>query len=267
MPTSRCWLWLALVLALLVAADATASGLRRRRRAPAQPAPSSSATTPAPRTPMPLVYPATKKIDQIDDYHGPKVADPYRWLEEPDSPDTQAWVQAQNKLTFDWLSQIPSRERIRQRLTSLWNYERYGQPHKKGGRYFYARNDGLQNQNAVYVVERLDGSPRLLFDPNTLAADGTVALKNWTVSDDGKLMAYGLAGAGSDWEEWGVLEVDSGRPLPDKLKWVKFSRVSWTPDGKGFYYSRYDEPRPGQEYTGQNYYQQLYYHRLGQSQS
>jgi len=215
---------------------------------------------------MPLVYPATKKTDQIDDYHGTKVADPYRWLEEPDSPETRAWVQAQNQVTFDWLSQIPSRDRIRQRLMSLWNYERYGHPHKKGGRYFYSRNDGLQNQSAVYVVDRLDGQPRLLFDPNTLAADGTVALKNWAVSDDGQRMAYGLAGAGSDWEEWGVLEVDTGRVLADKLKWVKFSRVSWTPDSQGFYYSRYDEPPPGQQYTGQNYFQKLYFHRLGQSQ-
>ncbi len=220
---------------------------------------------------MPLVYPATKKIDQIDDYHGTKVVDPYRWLEEPDNPETKAWVAAQNQVTFNWLAQVPSRDRIRQRLTKLWNYERYGQPHKKGGRYFYSRNDGLQNQNAVYVVEPLDGQPRLLFDPNTLAADGTIALKNWTVSDDGKLMAYGLAGAGSDWEEWGVLEVDTGRVLPDKLKWVKFSRVSWTHDpmtgaGTGFFYSRYDEPPPGQQYTGQNYYHKLYYHRLGQPQ-
>ena len=215
---------------------------------------------------MPLVYPATKKIDQIDDYHGTKVADPYRWLEEPDSPATQAWVHAQNQVTLNWLSQIPSRDRIRHRLTSLWNYERYGHPHKKGSRYFLSRNDGLQNQSAVYVVDRLDGPPRLLFDPNALAADGTVALKNWAVSDDGKRMAFGLAGAGSDWEEWGVLEVDTGRALPDKLKWVKFSRVSWTPDSQGFYYSRYDEPPPGQQYTGQNYFQKLYYHRLGQPQ-
>ncbi len=215
---------------------------------------------------MPLVYPASLKIDQIDDYHGTKVPDPYRWLEEPDSPATISWVAAQNQVTFGWLATIASRDRIRQRLTSLWNYQRYGQPHKKGGRYFYARNDGLQNQSAVFVTERLDGPPRLLFDPNTLAADGTIALKNWAVSEDGKLMAFGLAGAGSDWEEWGVLEVDSGRILPDKLKWVKFSRVSWTPDGQGFFYSRYDEPPPGQTYTGQNYYHKLFYHRLGHPQ-
>jgi hypothetical protein len=265
----RIWPALALILALIAAADVDAAGRRRRWFAlGSAPAPSSS---PAARKSMPLVYPATKQIDHSDDYHGTKVADPYRWLEEPDSPATKAWIAAQNQLTFGWLETIPSRERLRQRLTTLWNYERYGQPHKKGGRYFYARNDGLQNQSAVFVAERLDGPPRLLFDPNTLSADGTIALKNWTVSEDGKLMAYGLAGAGSDWEEWGVLEVDSGRVLPDKIKWVKFSRVSWTHDpktgaGTGFFYSRYDEPPPGQTYTGQNYYHKLFYHRLGQPQ-
>ncbi|MCI0359199.1 MAG: prolyl oligopeptidase family serine peptidase [Planctomycetaceae bacterium] len=261
---SRIGLQLLLAAMLLVIVSDDALARPRRRRFGQSPAPATAA--PAARTPMPLVYPATKKVDQIDDYHGTKVADPYRWLEDPDSPDTRAWVAAQNKVTFDWLAQIPSREPIRQRLTSLWNYQRYGQPHKRGGRYFYSRNDGLQNQSAVYVVESLDARPRLLFDPNTLAADGTIALKNWAVSDDGKLMAYGLAAAGSDWEEWGVLNVDTGRLLPDKLQWVKFSRVSWTPDNQGFYYSRYDQPPPGQEYTGQNYYQKLYYHRLGQPQ-
>jgi prolyl oligopeptidase len=215
---------------------------------------------------MRLIYPQTYKSEQVDDYHGTKVADPYRWLEDTDSPQTRAWIAAQNNVTFAWLAQVPQRQRIRRRLTELWNYQRYGQPHKKGGRYFYSKNDGLQNQNAVYVVDRLDGEPRLLLDPNTLSADGTIALKNWVVSDDGKLMAYGLAGAGSDWEEWGVMEADSGRVLPDKLKWVKFSRVSWTADGRGFYYSRYAEPPPGQQYTGQNYFQKLYYHCLGQPQ-
>lgn len=216
---------------------------------------------------MPLTYPATRRGDQVDDYHGTSVADPYRWLEELDSPETRAWVEAQNKVTQAWLAQVPGRSHIRQRLTQLWNYERFGLPHKKGGRYFYTKNDGLQNQNAVYVLEHLDGQPRLLFDPNTLSTDGTIALANWTVSDDGQLFAYGLAGAGSDWQEWHVLEVDTGRKLPDHLKWIKFSRVSWRPDGRGFYYSGYDEPKAGEKYTGQNYYQKLYYHELGQPQS
>ncbi len=215
---------------------------------------------------MRLTYPASRKIDHTDEYHGAKVADPYRWLEDLDSEETRGWVEAQNKVTFDWLAHVPARETLRKRLTALWNYERYGLPHEKAGRYFYSHNNGLQNQSAVYVVDRLDSQPRLLIDPNTQSADGTVALTNWVVSEDGKLLAYGLAGAGSDWQEWHVLDVDSGRKLPDHIKWIKFSRVAWTPDGRGFYYSRYDEPPPGQTYTQANYYQKLYYHRLGESQ-
>ena len=215
---------------------------------------------------MQLTYPASQKGDQVDDYHGTQVPDPYRWLEDLDSNQTKAWIESQNKVTFGWLSQVSGRESIRRRLTELWNYERYGLPHKRGGRYFYSRNDGLQNQNAVYVVDRLDGQPRLLLDPNTLSTDGTIALTNWVSSEDGRLLTYGLAGAGSDWQEWHVLNVDTGRKLTDHLKWIKFSRVSWTPDGRGFYYSRYDEPPPGEEYTQTNYYQKLFYHRLGEPQ-
>jgi prolyl oligopeptidase len=212
------------------------------------------------------MYPKSAKSDQVDDYHGTKVADPYRWLEELDSDETKAWVEAQNKVTFAWLAQIPAREQIRQRLTQLWNYERFSLPRKRGSRYFYTRNDGLQNQSVVFVVDSLAGEPRKLLDPNTLSADGTIALKNWVASEDGQRMAFGLAGAGSDWEEWGVLDVDTGSVLPDKLRWVKFSRVSWNHDGSGFYYSRYDEPPPGEQYTGQNYYQKLFFHLLGDSQ-
>jgi prolyl oligopeptidase len=215
---------------------------------------------------MQLNYPTSKKSEQAEEYHGTKVADPYRWLEDLDSEETRQWVEAQNKVTFGWLAQVPAREKIRRRLTELWNYERFGLPHKKGGHYFYTRNDGLQNQNAVYVVDRLDGQPRLLLDPNTLSADGTIALTNWVASEDGKLLAYGLAGAGSDWQEWHVLDVDSGHKLTDTIKWIKFSRVAWTTDGKGFFYSRYDEPPPDQQYTKANYYQKLFYHRLGEPQ-
>jgi len=215
---------------------------------------------------MQLTYPATRRGDQTDDYHGTQVADPYRWLEDLDSPETRAWVEAQNQVTFAWLGQITSRERIRQRLTQLWNYERFGLPHKRGGRYFYTKNDGLQNQSAVYVIDQLGGQPRLLIDPNKLSADGTVALANWFVSDDGRFLAYGQAGAGSDWQEWHVLNVATGQKLPDHLKWLKFSRVSWLPDGSGFYYSRYDEPPAGEKYTGANYYQKLFFHKLGDPQ-
>jgi prolyl oligopeptidase len=257
---SCCPPWLLCLVALLPAAAARGQGPLRRVLASGPDAPNASQSS------MVLTYPASRKMDHVDDYHGTKVADPYRWLEDLDSKETRAWIEAQNKVTFGWLAQVPVRDKIRRRLTELWNYERYGLPHKKGGRYFYTRNDGLQNQNAVYVVDRLDGQPRLLLDPNTLSADGTIALTNWVASEDGKLLAYGLAGAGSDWQEWRVLEVDSGQKRTDHLKWIKFSRVSWTPDGKGFFYSRYDEPPPGEQYTKANYYQKLFYHRLGEPQ-
>src|SRR5437763_11623585 len=258
LPSSRLLLWLVptFLLPLVVFA---AAGPRRRRQAP----PSGPVTY---ARPMQLTYPTTKKVEQTDDYHGTTIADPYRWLEDLDSDQTRQWVEAQNKVTFAWLAHVPARETIRRRLTELWNYERYGLPHKKGGRYFYTRNDGLQNQNAVYVVDRLDGTPRLLLDPNKLSSDGTIALTNWVASEDGKLLAYGLAGAGSDWQEWHVLDVDSGRKLSDTIKWIKFSRVAWTTNGKGFFYSRYDEPPPGEQYTKANYYQKLFYHRLGEPQ-
>lgn len=218
-------------------------------------------------TPMKLLYPATRRSDQTDDYHGRQIADPYRWLEDLDSAETEAWVETQNRLTFSYLAQIPSREKYRRRLTELWNFERFTLPVKRAGRYFYTRNDGLQNQNAVFVLESLTGQPRLLLDPNAFSTDGTVALANWVPSEDGKLLAYGLAHAGSDWQEWHVMEVDSGRQSMDHLKWVKFSRVSWTHDNAGFFYSRYDEPAEGEKFTGTNYYHKLYYHRVGQPQS
>jgi prolyl oligopeptidase len=214
-----------------------------------------------------LVYPETKKVDQVDDYHGTKVADPYRWLENLDSNDTRAWVEAQNKATFAYLKEIPAREQIKQRLTKLWNYERYGIPFKEGGHYFYAKNNGLQNQNVIYTTQSPDAEGRVLFDPNTLSTDGTVALSNYRISDDGKLMAYGLAQAGSDWQEWRVRDIETGKDLPDQVKWVKFSGASWSKDNKGFFYSRYDEPKEGVKMSGANYFQKLYYHRIGEPQS
>jgi prolyl oligopeptidase len=215
----------------------------------------------------PMTYPQTRRGDHVDDYHGTSVADPYRWLEDLDSDETRGWVQSQNELTFSHLATIPDRELFRRRLTELWNFERYTLPVKRGGRYFYTRNDGLQNQNAVFVLDKLDAVPRLLLDPNAFSTDGTIALANWVPSEDGKLLAYGLAHAGSDWQEWHVLEIDSGRTLADHVKWVKFSRVSWTNDNAGFYYSRYDEPREGEAFTGTNYFHKLYYHRVGLPQS
>jgi prolyl oligopeptidase len=213
-----------------------------------------------------LTYPQPRRSDQVDDYHGTKVADPYRWLEDTDSAETHAWVEAENKLTFGYLEQIPYRQAIHERLTKLWNYERFTTPSQHGGRYFFQHNTGLQQQNVLLVAESLNAEPRVLFDPNTLSPDGTVALAGTAISDDGKLMAYGIATSGSDWNEWHVRDVDTGKDLPDDLKWVKFSGASWTKDGKGFYYSRYAEPT-GATLRDTNYFQKLYFHRLGTAQS
>jgi len=213
------------------------------------------------------VYPATRKDAQIDEYHGTRVADPYRWLEDDNSAETKAWVLEQNKVTFEFLEQIPARENIRARLKELWNHERFGVPHRHGGRYFYTRNTGLQNQAVLLVAEGLDGPPRVLLDPNTLSEDGTVALAGYEISEDGALMAYGIARSGSDWHEWHVRDVGTGADRDDVLNWVKFSGASWAKDGSGFYYSRFDEPKPGAQLTALNEYQKLCFHRLGTKQS
>jgi prolyl oligopeptidase len=203
----------------------------------------------------------------VDIYHGQPVPDPYRWLEDLDSEQTRAWVEAQNRLTFDYLQRIPARQRLLERLRQLWNYEKYSQPFKEGGRYFYFKNDGLQNQSVLYTQESLEAEARVLLDPNTLSEDGTVALSGIAISRDGRYLAYGLSRSGSDWQEWKVRDIETGEDLPDHLRWIKFSGASWTPDGQGFFYSRYDEPPPGREYESANYFQKLYYHRLGTPQS
>lgn len=213
-----------------------------------------------------LVYPRTKTVDVVDDYHGVKVPDPYRWLEDLDSPEVKAWVEAQNRVTFSFLESIPARTAIRNRITELFDFERFDVPSVSGGRYFFTRNSGLQNQSVLYVAEDLKSEPRVLLDPNTLSADGTVALAGADVTDDGKLLAYAIARAGSDWNELYVRSVETGQDLPDHMKWVKFSGISWTLDGGGFFYSRYDEPKDA-KLEASNYYQKLYYHRLGTPQS
>ena len=214
-----------------------------------------------------MTYPVSKTVNQVDTYHGVKVADPYRWLENPDAEDTKAWVDAQNKVTFEYLNQLPDRESIRKRLTELWNYEKYGMPFKRGERYFYYKNDGLQNQSVLYAIETLNAEPRVLLDPNTLSSDGTVALSGISISDDGSQLAYGLSKSGSDWQEWKVRDVVTGTDLSDDIKWVKFSGASWTNDGKGFYYSRYTEPDEKTKLEAVNYFQKLYYHRIGEAQT
>jgi prolyl oligopeptidase len=216
---------------------------------------------------LPLVYPQAAKVEHVDDYHGTPVSDPYRWLEDPDSQETKAWVEAENKVTFAYLEAIPARERIKERLTQLWDYEKYGVPFKKGERYFYFKNDGLQNQSVLYTLTNLDGEPTVLLDPNILSEDGTVALAGLSISENGKLLAYSLSTSGSDWQEWKVREVESGQDLADDLKWSKFSGASWTQDSKGFFYSRYDEPNETTKLQDANYFQKLFYHHLGTSQS
>jgi prolyl oligopeptidase len=211
-------------------------------------------------------YPVARKADQVDDYHGVKVADPYRWLEDLDSEETRAWVEAENKLTFSYLNSIPARTAVKDRLTRLWNYEKYGIPLKEGNRYFYTRNSGLQNQSVLYTVISIDGEPKLLLDPNTLSSDGTVALSGMKVSNNGKLLAYSLSASGSDWQEWKVRDVETAKDLVDDLKWVKFSDASWAHDDSGFYYSRYDEPK-SDSLKATNYFQKLYFHKLGTPQS
>jgi prolyl oligopeptidase len=220
----------------------------------------------APSSPS-LSYPPTAKGAQVDQWHGRAIPDPYRWLEDDRSPQTQAWVKSQNQVTFSWLDQIPERAAIRARLTQLWNHERYGIPFKRGTRYFFSRNNGLQNQSVLFTLASLEAEPRLLLDPNLLSADGTVALSGYTVSEDGAWLAYGLSEAGSDWQEWKVRDVRTGQDSADTLKWVKFSSPSWARDGSGFYYSRYDEPPEGTRLTRANYYHKLYSHRLGTAQA
>ncbi|MBW4569072.1 MAG: prolyl oligopeptidase family protein [Tolypothrix carrinoi HA7290-LM1] len=214
-----------------------------------------------------LTYPSSPYSDRVDDYHGTTVTDPYRFLEDPDSEETKAWVEAQNKVTFGYLNEIPAREKIKQRLTKLWDYEKYSIPFQEGENYFYFKNDGLQNQSVLYTLKTLDGEPKVLLDPNKLSADGTVALSGLSISENGKLLAYGLSSSGSDWQEWKVRDVETTEDLPDHLKWIKFSGASWTNDNQGFFYSRYDEPNEKTKLEDVNYYQKLYYHKLGTSQS
>ncbi len=214
-----------------------------------------------------IEYPKTKKVDQVDDYHGTKVSDPYRWLEDDNSAETKAWVQAENKVTFDYLNQIPERAKLKARLTELWNYEKYSAPFKEGKHYFYSKNDGLQNQSVFYVSDSVKDEGRVLLDPNKLSKDGTVALSGMAISDDGKLMAYGLSGAGSDWQTWHFRDIETGKDLPDVLENIKFSGASWTKDEKGVYYSRFPETDEKSKLTRINYFQKLYYHKLGTPQS
>ena len=230
----------------------------------------AAAGTPAPAQTAapaaPTAYPQTRTVSQVDDYLGTKVADPYRWLEDDDAADTKAWVEAENEVTFAYLGKIAGRDAIRKRLTTLWNYERYGLPRKRGEHYFITRNDGLQNQAVYYRDAEPRRDAEVLLDPNTLSADGTVALGGTTFTDDGRYMAYGLSEGGSDWIRWKVREIATGKDLADEVRWSKFSSAAWLHDGNGFFYSRYDEPKEGEALTGVNKNQKVYFHQLGTSQ-
>ncbi len=213
-------------------------------------------------------YPPTRTVEHVDDYSGRQVVDAYRWLEDLDSADTRAWVQAQNAFTAARLAQMPEVGQVRERLTQLWNYERYDAPFKEAGWVFYTKNDGLQNQSVLYVQEGFDGAPRVLLDPNQLSVDGTVALRSPSPSPDGKWLGYGLASAGSDWVEFRLRDIATGVDAADHLKWIKFSGMSWTHDAKGFFYARYPEPAGGDKAVFSKIeHRKLYYHRIGTPQS
>jgi prolyl oligopeptidase len=210
-------------------------------------------------------YPATRKDEQVDDYHGTKVADPYRWLEDDNSAETLAWVKAQNQVTQNYLAQSPYRGQLKQRLEELYNYPKYSVPSRSGAYYLWSKNDGLQNQSVLYVQEGLEGTPRVLIDPNQLSADGTVRLTAGEASRDGRHFAYYLSSRGSDWQEGHVLEIETGKVLDDHLQWLKVTGIAWFRDG--FFYSRYDAPQDGHDLSARNEGHQVYYHRLGTTQS
>lgn len=208
-----------------------------------------------------MTYPTARTADHSDTYHGVSVPDPYRWLEDADSEETRAWVTAQNVLTQSFLETCETRDAIRERLTELWNFERFSVPFSEGGRFFYHRNDGLQNQSVLFA----DG--KILLDPNALSKDGTVAVGALAVSPDGKFLAYALSKAGSDWQTWHVKNIETGEDLPDVLNWSKFSGASWAKDSSGFYYARYDAPDESAALQQVNKFQKLCFHALGTEQS
>jgi prolyl oligopeptidase len=211
-------------------------------------------------------YPEAMKQDVVDDYHGTKVADPYRWLEDPDSKETVDWVTKENELTRSFIDSYPKREAIKQRLTKLWNYPKYSLPNKQGDHYFFSKNDGLQNQSVLYVQKSLDGEAKVVIDPNKLSADGTVALSGTNYTTDGKLMTYAVSASGSDWQEVHVRDVDAERDLDDVLKWCRFASIGWKSDKSGFWYNRF--PAEGEVPEGErSNYNKVYWHKLGTPQS
>jgi prolyl oligopeptidase len=223
----------------------------------------TSAATPAAAP----AYPIAPRGDHVDQYRSNKVPDPYRWMEDIDSPATRTWVEAEAKLSSDFLAAIPGREQIARRLTEIWNYARWNAPEKHGSQWFYLHNDGLQNQSVLFTTAKPEQPARVLLDPNGLAKDGTIALKATGYSDDGRLMAYGLSEAGSDWEVWRVRDVVSGKDLPDEIHRAKFTTASWRKDGSGFYYSGYSAVPEGESLKAPSQYHTVFFHKLGTPQS
>ena len=216
-----------------------------------------------------IAYPETRRMDLTEQQFGVAVADPYRWLENDvrNDAEVRAWVTVQNQVTDKFLEALPLRDRFKARMTELYDYERFGVPEKKGRRYFYSRNDGLQNQAVLYVRDKLDGEGRMLIDPNTWSADGATALGGWQPSEDGSKLIYAIQDGGTDWRTVKVLDVATGQPTTDEVKWVKFSALDWAKDGSGFFYSRFPEPKAGQAYQQLNENHAIYFHKLGTPQA
>jgi prolyl oligopeptidase len=253
------------LFALLVISLATASVVFAPFAGAQKPTPAARATDGAAGPTARVIYPESKKVEVVDDYFGTKVADPYRWLENEKTPEVSAWVEAQNKVTFAYLDQIPYRQKIKERLTTLFNYPKYSAPARRGEYFFFTKNDGLQNQSVWYRQKGLDGTPEVLLDPNKLSKDGTAKLGQFSLSKDGMLLGYGVSQGGSDWTEVQIMDVATKQLKTDKLEWVKVSGISW--QGDGFYYSRYPAPAKGQEMTTKNENHQVYFHKVGTPQS
>ena len=252
-----------LFLVLFVVAVLSLPFLQRSSAQSMAPGPATSGSRSASDTK--INYPESKKVEQVDDYFGTKVADPYRWLEDETSPEVKAWVEDQNRVTFAYLDKIPYREKLKARLTQLFNYPRISAPFRRGETYFFTKNDGLQNQSVFYIQKGMDGKSDVFLDPNKFSPDGTSVLSAFSLSKDGKYVAYGISQGGSDWVSLSVMEVDSRNKLSDEIVWMKSSGVAW--QGNGFYYSRYPEPEKGRELSSKNEFQTVYFHKIGTPQS
>ena len=214
-----------------------------------------------------IIYPETRTILQEDDYHGIVVNDPYRWLEDMESDEVQNWIFEQQSLTKSYIDQIPFIDQIEKKLKERWNYPRMSTPFHHGNRYFFYKNTGLQNHSVLYCKDGLNGEEKIVLDPNLLSEDGSLSISMISVSKNGKLLAYGVSKSGSDWDEYYVMNIDTGEKYTDHLKWIKFSKAHWLPDGSGFFYSRYPIPSIGSEYKNQNHFNKLYLHKIGTDQN